>query len=131
MEPLGSRGARGVVEGVPEQQWAVMTHEEEATRTSLVLAPPNWQGPNLMVAFGLPPPVAAAAALSSTIEHSGQCTALRVLLAPGATEEAVQGMFSSTVHGQDAPEYLRAGTFAGLLEPPPTTGTGGDTPPGV
>jgi len=88
------------------------------------------QGPNLMVAFGLPPPVAAAAALSSTIEHSGQCTALRVLLAPGATEEAVQGMFGSTVHGQDAPEYLRAGTFAGLLEPPPTTGTGADTLPG-
>lgn len=85
------------------------------------------QGPNLMVAMGLPKSVAAAAAMSATIENSGQCTALRVLVAPeaDATSEVVEGMFAATSTGGDAAEYLAAGQFAGLLDPPPTDVAGG------
>ena len=92
------------------------------------------QGPNLMVALGLPPPVAQAAALSATIENSGQCTAMRVLVAPpaDATSETLQGMFGSSAAGSTAPDFLRTREFAGLLEPPPTSTTGGEpkTPEG-
>ena len=79
------------------------------------------QGPNLMVALGLPPPIATAAALSATIENSGQCTAMRVLVAPAAdvTEAAVERMFDDTPTGGDAASYLADGVFAGLLETPP------------
>jgi hypothetical protein len=85
------------------------------------------QGPNLMVALGLPNSVAAAAAMSATIENSGQCTALRVLVAPGAeaTPATVEAMFDTTSGGGDAPGYLAAGEFAGLLEPPPMSMEGG------
>ena len=81
----------------------------------------------LMVAMGLPKSVAAAAAMSATIENSGQCTALRVLVAPeaDATSEVVEGMFAATSTGGDAAEYLAAGQFAGLLDPPPTDVAGG------
>lgn len=81
------------------------------------------QGPNLMVALGLPPSVAQAAALSATIEHSGQCTALRVLVAPpaDASAAAVESMFEPTPSGGTAAEYLTAGTFAGMLHPPPAS----------
>lgn len=103
---------------------------EIARQEARPLSLPPRQGPNLMVAFGLPPPVAAAAALSSTIEHSGQCTALRVLMTPGATHEGVQDMFKDTTAGGDAAEYLREGTFAGLLEPAPSCEGGGYAPPG-
>ena len=97
------------------------------------------QGPNLMVALGLPPSVARAAALSATIEHSGQCTALRVLVAPAAdaSAEALEAMFEPTPSGGTAAEYLAAGTFAGVLHPPPassplaaTAGTPYEPPPG-
>ena len=79
------------------------------------------QGPNLMLALGLPPNVAAAAAMSATIENSGQCTALRVLIAPekDVAPAAVESLFDTTPIGEDASGYLAAGEFAGLLEPPP------------
>ncbi len=49
-----------------------------------------------MVALGMPPAVQRAASLSATIEHAGQCTALRVLLAPEAeaTPEKVRSHHS-------------------------------------
>lgn len=81
------------------------------------------QGPNLMVALGLPPSVSQAASLSATIEHSGQCTALRVLVAPAAdaTPQTLEGMFEPTPTGSTASEYLASGNFAGLLHPPPAS----------
>ena len=89
------------------------------------------QGPNLMLALGLPPAVANAAAMSATIEHSGQCTALRVLVAPPeeATAAAVQAMFDGTPKGGVAKSYLAEGTFAGILEPPPRPGAFTYIPP--
>lgn len=84
------------------------------------------QGPNLMVALGLPEGVATAAALSATIENSGQCTAMRVLVAPqsDATTQAVEGMFSGTPDAATAAGYLATEQFAGLLSPPPTNAHG-------
>ena len=84
------------------------------------------QGPNLMIALGLPPGVASAAAMSATIENSGQCTAMRVLVAPAAAANsaAVEAMFEGTPDADSASGYLAAGQFAGLLHPPPTTASG-------
>ena len=80
------------------------------------------QGPNMMVALGLTPSIATAAALSATIEHSGQCTALRVLVAPAGdvSPAALESMFDSTPSGGRAQEFLATGTFAGVLDPAPS-----------
>ena len=80
------------------------------------------QGPNMMVALGLTPSIATAAALSATIEHSGQCTALRVLVAPAGdvSPAALESMFDPTPSGGRAQEYLAMGTFAGVLDPAPS-----------
>jgi len=93
------------------------------------------QGPNLMVALGLSRPIAKAVAASSTIEHSGQCTALRVLLAPEeqVTKEAIEEMLGpeNTPASGSASEYLSQGVFTGLLEPAPANDMGGTfAPPG-
>ena len=76
----------------------------------------------MMVAMGLPASISDAAALSATIEHSGQCTALRVLVAPrgDASREAIEDMFEGTPVGGSASSYLKAGVFAGMLHPPPS-----------
>ena len=79
------------------------------------------QGPNLMIALGLPPSVAEAAALSTAIENSGQCTAMRVLVAPKdeVTDATLVRMFDGTPASGNASTYLAAGTFAGMLNPSP------------
>ena len=98
------------------------------------------QGPNLMVALGLPKGVATAAAMSATIENSGQCTAMRVLVAPAANlkkqskggysalDQSVESLFElesyGCAHTDNAPSFLAHGQFAGLLDPPPTNAMG-------
>ena len=75
-------------------------------------------GPNLILNLTSASSLAAAARLSATIEHSGQCTALRVLVTtPEAAEEQVLveslGALETAV---DARAALTAGHFAALLD---------------
>lgn len=76
-------------------------------------------GPNTMVASELTPEVQQAIRWSAAIENSGQCTAMRHLVAPNCTPESVDAML------QDEPEQtpminssadsLKVAGFAGLF----------------
>jgi len=76
-------------------------------------------GPNTLVATEYTPDIAAAVALSATIESSGQCTALRHAVLPGVTDENLEDMFdgveSLTTDGM--PAALEAGKFSGIILP--------------
>jgi len=76
-------------------------------------------GPNLMLNLCASASLSEAARLSATIEHAGQCTALRVLVAPAAaaTEEAMETAFARTRVVESAADALAAGEFAALVAP--------------
>mmetsp|Transcript_48019 Transcript_48019/g.126806 ORF Transcript_48019/g.126806 Transcript_48019/m.126806 type:complete len:728 (-) Transcript_48019:9-2192(-) len=75
-------------------------------------------GPNTMVVGpGLfTPEVAEAARMSSLIEHKGQCTAMRHLVLPKATDEDIRRVYSS-FSSSTAAESLRGKQFSSLLKP--------------
>lgn len=79
-------------------------------------------GPNTMVATSLSDGVAAAAQMSTLIENSGQCTAMRHLVVPDCTEADI----TQRIWGENVPthssaaEALAQGQFAALLDGHPT-----------
>lgn len=80
-------------------------------------------GPNTMVATTLSDKVAAATRMSTLIENSGQCTAMRHLIVPACTEaEVVDKIFSAaSVRLIDhAREALESGEFAAMYRSHPT-----------
>jgi acyl-CoA reductase-like NAD-dependent aldehyde dehydrogenase len=88
-------------------------------------------GPNTMVATNLSDEVAAASRMSTLIENSGQCTAMRHLIVPDCTEaEVVEKIFSadSVKMIDHASEALEAGEFAAMYESHPTA-VGSDSAP--
>mmetsp|Transcript_3015 Transcript_3015/g.6832 ORF Transcript_3015/g.6832 Transcript_3015/m.6832 type:complete len:420 (-) Transcript_3015:452-1711(-) len=74
-------------------------------------------GPNTLVASEWTPPVSEAARVSACIENSGQCTALRHLVAPGLDRQKLEAMFDATPSSSSAAAALQHGHFAALLEP--------------
>ena len=80
-------------------------------------------GPNTMVATGLDDDVAAASRMSTLIENSGQCTAMRHLIVPQCTDDdVVSRIFDASAVSVigDASEALESGEFAALFESHPT-----------
>lgn len=73
-------------------------------------------GPNTMVVAGsMTPAIADAMRISATIENSGQCTALRHLVAPGLDSASVAALLDGPFEKIESPDdSLRAGGFAGL-----------------
>eukprot|EP00037_Helgoeca_nana_P021228 m.213459 g.213459 ORF g.213459 m.213459 type:complete len:735 (+) comp25562_c0_seq2:47-2251(+) len=72
-------------------------------------------GPNTMVATKITPAVEEAIMWSTAIENSGQCTALRHLVAPGCSQESVAEMFANKVDMiSSATDSLKKSGFAGL-----------------
>lgn len=74
-------------------------------------------GPNTMVATNFNADVEQATRWSLMIENSGQCTAMRHLVAPGVAVADIEGMLDSGVNmiGTSA-DSLRAKEFAGLFK---------------
>jgi hypothetical protein len=73
-------------------------------------------GPNTLVTTEWTPQVKEAIRMSATIESSGQCTALRHVVAPvGTTSSDVAEMLSETHSINHASEALRAGGFDGIF----------------
>mmetsp|Transcript_71242 Transcript_71242/g.201929 ORF Transcript_71242/g.201929 Transcript_71242/m.201929 type:complete len:720 (+) Transcript_71242:2-2161(+) len=74
-------------------------------------------GPNTMVVGegGFSPEVATAARMSNLIEHKGQCTALRHLVLPRATEADVRAMYADAQRLPSEAEALRSKEFGALL----------------
>jgi hypothetical protein len=74
-------------------------------------------GPNTLVTTDWSnPAVRDAIRMSATIESSGQCTALRHVVAPiGTTEQDIAELLSSTNNIASAGEALRQGAFDGIF----------------
>jgi len=74
-------------------------------------------GPNTMVAPKLDAPIEAAVRMSSTIENSGQCTAMRHLVTddPNFSEADLAQVFAPAQATDSAAESLRRGAFDGLF----------------
>jgi len=73
-------------------------------------------GPNTMVAPKLDADIEAAAQMSSTIENSGQCTAMRHLVTDsGLTSEDLKRIFEKVKVTDSSAESLRQGAFDGLF----------------
>ena len=89
-------------------------------------------GPNTLVASDWSnPAVRDAIRTSANIESSGQCTALRHVVAPiGTTEQDVADLLSSTKNIGSADDALRQGAFDGIFadhkgsQPGPSTNEG-------
>ena len=73
-------------------------------------------GPNTLVATELTPAVSEAIRLSATIENSGQCTALRHAVVPGAGEADLEQLFEGTFSSRGAAHSLQEGEFAGIFD---------------
>ena len=73
-------------------------------------------GPNTMVAPKLDRDIEAATRMSSTIENSGQCTAMRHLVTEsGFQADDLQRIFGSVEATDSSAESLRKGAFDGLF----------------
>ncbi len=73
-------------------------------------------GPNTLVTTEWTEPVMRAIRMSATIESSGQCTALRHVVAPAETsEEDVTRMLDGTVSVSSATEAMKMGAFDGVF----------------
>lgn len=74
-------------------------------------------GPNTMLTTALTPQVAAAVQMSACIENSGQCTALRHLVAPSCTNTWIEKQVFEGVKLISEPvESVRESSFASLYE---------------
>jgi len=75
-------------------------------------------GPNTMVVAPgcFSSEVAAAARMSNLIEHKGQCTALRHLVLPGASEASVTSMYAGASRVSGVDESLRKKEFSAQLK---------------
>jgi hypothetical protein len=74
-------------------------------------------GPNtLVVTSKLTPAFSDAIRISATIENSGQCTALRLAVVPGMTEDEVIRTFHGTVVSSSALECLKTNQFANIFD---------------
>eukprot|EP01013_Petalomonas_cantuscygni_P045135 TRINITY_DN9751_c0_g1_i1.p1 TRINITY_DN9751_c0_g1~~TRINITY_DN9751_c0_g1_i1.p1 ORF type:complete len:747 (-),score=227.40 TRINITY_DN9751_c0_g1_i1:501-2741(-) len=81
-------------------------------------------GPNTMVCAGWTPETAAAFQMSATIENSGQCTALRHLVAPISTDgDEIRAAFDNVKIVPSAVEALRAGAFDACIGEAPVAKT--------
>ena len=80
-------------------------------------------GPNTLVNDGWNAKYAEAARLSSTIENSGQCTAMRHLVASGVTAADVEALFDDTPTVTSSLEAIENGAFAGVFKDHPTEST--------
>jgi hypothetical protein len=76
-------------------------------------------GPNTMVTDSWTPAVAGALRMSAAIENSGQCTALRHLVAPGINATEIQNAFNETKVITTSSEALSAGEFAAVFKAQP------------
>jgi len=72
-------------------------------------------GPNTMVATEMTPAVEQATRWSMMIENSGQCTAMRHLVAPGMSAKSTEALFDSAELVSSPEESLQSGGFAGLF----------------
>jgi hypothetical protein len=73
-------------------------------------------GPNTLVTTTWTEAVQDAIRVSASIESSGQCTALRHVVAPkGTTEEDVSKLLGNIPQIDGAPEALKKGAFDGIL----------------
>uniref|UniRef100_A0A7S2WTZ2 Aldehyde dehydrogenase domain-containing protein n=2 Tax=Rhizochromulina marina TaxID=1034831 RepID=A0A7S2WTZ2_9STRA len=74
-------------------------------------------GPNTMVATEYTEPVMSATKMGTFIENSGQCTAMRHLVAPGVTKEDVEKTFRADLVSRidGAVDSLRANGFDGVF----------------
>eukprot|EP00440_Ansanella_granifera_P056788 gb/GFBE01061552.1/.p1 GENE.gb/GFBE01061552.1/~~gb/GFBE01061552.1/.p1 ORF type:complete len:740 (+),score=157.98 gb/GFBE01061552.1/:1-2220(+) len=72
-------------------------------------------GPNTMVAPKLDASVQAAARMSSLIENSGQCTAMRHLVTEECSPEEVKSIFKDVRAVESSADSLRQGAFDGLF----------------
>ncbi|CAE7244871.1 cscB [Symbiodinium natans] len=72
-------------------------------------------GPNTMVAPTLDADTEAAIRMSSTIENSGQCTAMRHLVTESCSKEDLQRIFNPVQGTESAADSLRRGAFDGLF----------------
>jgi len=78
-------------------------------------------GPNtLVVTSKLTPALSDAIRISATIENSGQCTALRLAVVPGMTEDDVIRTFQGTTVSSSALECLKSNQFANIFDFSPT-----------
>ncbi len=68
----------------------------------------------------LTPALSDAIRISATIENSGQCTALRLAVVPGMTEDDVMRTFQGTVVSSSALECLKSNQFANIFDFSPT-----------
>ena len=119
----GPPAAPGVVGGGSP---LYLTGSREVARAVMELVPATFAstgGPNTMVATRLTPAVADAARMSALIENSGQCTAMRHLVAPRLTgadlTDAGTGVFANdrVASADEASGALAEGEFAALLAP--------------
>jgi len=78
-------------------------------------------GPNTMVAEMLTPEIIQAAAWSTMIENSGQCTAMRALICgESSSEDEIKEMFTKHALEVDtAKDSLKMGAFSGLFRDQP------------
>lgn len=73
-------------------------------------------GPNTLVTMEWTEPMKAAIRMSATIESSGQCTALRHVVAPAdTTEEDVIHMLDGAVSLVSATDAMKVGAFDGIF----------------
>ena len=98
--PMYFTGSRPVAEALRQQMGPVMA---------------STGGPNTLVTTELTPEVAEAIRMSACIENSGQCTALRHAVVPGATAEQVSDLFRDTKTVPEASDALSAGEFSAVL----------------
>jgi hypothetical protein len=74
-------------------------------------------GPNTIFTTALTPQVADAVQMSACIENSGQCTALRHVVAPTCTKSWVEQQVFAGVHIISEPlQSVRDAKFASLYE---------------
>jgi hypothetical protein len=76
-------------------------------------------GPNTMVTDVWTESISEAARMSAAIENSGQCTALRHLVAPNLSPTQIEKTFGGQMI-EDSKEALSIGEFAGLFKHQPT-----------
>jgi hypothetical protein len=73
-------------------------------------------GPNTLITTTWTEAVQGAIRMSASIESSGQCTALRHVVAPkGTTEEDVSKMLGTISQIDEAPEAMKKGAFDGIF----------------